>query len=225
MNLWNLAISDTSFNIVDIKPTNMEELTEVITAASCHPEQVLFFIFIYLLSSPRTWKDSLTSLLRQDATRSRCCQIVHHVFVLQKAFSNWSGETLITFFVLFLLKKKVQRLPMEQQPRLYKARRYTWPRPLRLARQGFFFSSCPVTPSYLFLLAVLKRSPTLAKFFPPALSRLLFLIFLNLRICIARPRHCTLVGFRAKRLFFFFFTFICSWTLSAYRCVNAHVVD
>jgi serine/threonine-protein phosphatase 2A regulatory subunit B len=43
MNLWNLAISDTSFNIVDIKPTNMEELTEVITAASCHPEQVLFF--------------------------------------------------------------------------------------------------------------------------------------------------------------------------------------
>eukprot|EP00960_Hanusia_phi_P053494 762125-Hanusia_phi.AAC.3 len=27
-------------DIVDIKPANMEELTEVITAASCHPEQV-----------------------------------------------------------------------------------------------------------------------------------------------------------------------------------------
>eukprot|EP00281_Chroomonas_sp_CCMP1168_P020319 CAMPEP_0206227794 /NCGR_PEP_ID=MMETSP0047_2-20121206/8818_1 /ASSEMBLY_ACC=CAM_ASM_000192 /TAXON_ID=195065 /ORGANISM="Chroomonas mesostigmatica_cf, Strain CCMP1168" /LENGTH=463 /DNA_ID=CAMNT_0053650979 /DNA_START=64 /DNA_END=1455 /DNA_ORIENTATION=+ len=37
INLWNLGISDTSFNIVDIKPTNMEELTEVITAAVCHP--------------------------------------------------------------------------------------------------------------------------------------------------------------------------------------------
>ena len=179
MNLWNLAISDTSFNIVDIKPTNMEELTEVITAASCHPEQVLFLIFIYLLSSPRTWKDSLTSLLRQDATRSRCCQIVHHVFVLQKAFSNWSGETLITFFVLFLLKKKVQRLPMEQQPRLYKARRYTWPRPLRLARQGFFFPSCPVTPSYLFYLRFWNARPHSQSFFPPPCHAFYFSFFLT----------------------------------------------
>ena len=28
INLWNLGISDQSFNIVDIKPVNMEELTE-----------------------------------------------------------------------------------------------------------------------------------------------------------------------------------------------------
>ena len=35
INLWNLAISDTSFNIVDIKPTNMEELTEVRACVSC----------------------------------------------------------------------------------------------------------------------------------------------------------------------------------------------
>ncbi|KXN67421.1 protein phosphatase 2A regulatory subunit PR55 [Conidiobolus coronatus NRRL 28638] len=37
INLWNLNISDRSFNIVDIKPVNMEELTEVITAAEFHP--------------------------------------------------------------------------------------------------------------------------------------------------------------------------------------------
>jgi len=37
INLWNLGISDKSFNIVDIKPVNMEELTEVITAAQFHP--------------------------------------------------------------------------------------------------------------------------------------------------------------------------------------------
>ncbi|KAK9448649.1 WD40-repeat-containing domain protein [Limtongia smithiae] len=37
INLWNLGISDQSFNIVDIKPANMEELTEVITAAEFHP--------------------------------------------------------------------------------------------------------------------------------------------------------------------------------------------
>jgi len=39
INLWNLSITDQSFNIVDIKPENMEELTEVITSAEFHPIQ------------------------------------------------------------------------------------------------------------------------------------------------------------------------------------------
>lgn len=39
INLWNLDINDQSFNIVDIKPENMEELTEVITSAEFHPSQ------------------------------------------------------------------------------------------------------------------------------------------------------------------------------------------
>lgn len=37
INLWNLAISDESYNIIDIKPANMEDLTEVITSAEFHP--------------------------------------------------------------------------------------------------------------------------------------------------------------------------------------------
>eukprot|EP00245_Coleochaete_scutata_P004418 TRINITY_DN169_c0_g1_i1.p1 TRINITY_DN169_c0_g1~~TRINITY_DN169_c0_g1_i1.p1 ORF type:complete len:524 (-),score=86.16 TRINITY_DN169_c0_g1_i1:750-2321(-) len=37
INLWNLEVSDQSFNIVDIKPVNMEDLTEVITCAEFHP--------------------------------------------------------------------------------------------------------------------------------------------------------------------------------------------
>ncbi|KAF0710189.1 Aste57867_5640 [Aphanomyces stellatus] len=37
INLWHLGVSDQSFNIVDIKPNNMEELTEVITSADFHP--------------------------------------------------------------------------------------------------------------------------------------------------------------------------------------------
>ncbi|CAA7408762.1 unnamed protein product [Spirodela intermedia] len=37
INLWNLEISYQSFNIVDVKPSNMEDLTEVITAAEFHP--------------------------------------------------------------------------------------------------------------------------------------------------------------------------------------------
>lgn len=39
INLWNLEVSDQSFNIVDIKPANMEDLTEVITSAEFHPTQ------------------------------------------------------------------------------------------------------------------------------------------------------------------------------------------
>ncbi|XP_057520032.1 serine/threonine protein phosphatase 2A 55 kDa regulatory subunit B beta isoform-like [Amaranthus tricolor] len=37
INLWNLEISNQSFNIVDVKPQNMEDLTEVITSAEFHP--------------------------------------------------------------------------------------------------------------------------------------------------------------------------------------------
>ncbi|KAG6518668.1 hypothetical protein ZIOFF_022148 [Zingiber officinale] len=37
INLWNLEISSQSFNIVDVKPANMEDLTEVITCAEFHP--------------------------------------------------------------------------------------------------------------------------------------------------------------------------------------------
>ncbi|GJN89043.1 hypothetical protein Rhopal_002017-T1 [Rhodotorula paludigena] len=45
VNLWNLNISDQSFNILDIKPVNMEELTEVITAAEFHPVSCNLFAY------------------------------------------------------------------------------------------------------------------------------------------------------------------------------------
>jgi serine/threonine-protein phosphatase 2A regulatory subunit B len=45
INLWNLNIQDQSFNIVDIKPANMEELTEVITAAEFHPKSCNQFMY------------------------------------------------------------------------------------------------------------------------------------------------------------------------------------
>ncbi|KAK2740748.1 protein phosphatase 2A regulatory subunit cdc55 [Myotisia sp. PD_48] len=45
VNLWNLNIHDQSFNIVDIKPANMEELTEVITAAEFHPTSCNWFMY------------------------------------------------------------------------------------------------------------------------------------------------------------------------------------
>lgn len=45
INLWNLAISDQSFNIVDIKPANMEELSEVITSSEFHPQHCNLFMY------------------------------------------------------------------------------------------------------------------------------------------------------------------------------------
>ncbi|OON21317.1 WD domain, G-beta repeat protein [Opisthorchis viverrini] len=45
INLWNLQITDQSFNIVDIKPANMEDLSEVITAAQFHPTACSLFIY------------------------------------------------------------------------------------------------------------------------------------------------------------------------------------
>ena len=37
INLWNLEVDDRAFNVVDLKPANMEDLTEVITSAAFHP--------------------------------------------------------------------------------------------------------------------------------------------------------------------------------------------
>lgn len=45
INMWNLEIADQGFNIVDIKPANMEELTEVITAAEFHPQHCNLFMY------------------------------------------------------------------------------------------------------------------------------------------------------------------------------------
>ncbi|VDO03310.1 unnamed protein product [Rodentolepis nana] len=45
INLWHLNVSDQSFNIVDIKPANMEELSEVITSAEFHPTSCSLFMY------------------------------------------------------------------------------------------------------------------------------------------------------------------------------------
>ena len=37
INLWHLDVSDCSFNILDIKPSSMEELTEARPSLACSP--------------------------------------------------------------------------------------------------------------------------------------------------------------------------------------------
>ena len=45
INLWNLNSSDIAFNVVDVKPPTIEDLTEVITSATFHPKQGNLFMY------------------------------------------------------------------------------------------------------------------------------------------------------------------------------------
>ncbi len=45
INLWSLENHLTAYNIVDLKPTNIEELAEVITHVEFHPRRSDIFVF------------------------------------------------------------------------------------------------------------------------------------------------------------------------------------
>lgn len=45
INLWNLNISSSCFNIVDVKPSQMESLSKVITSADFHPDHCHTFLY------------------------------------------------------------------------------------------------------------------------------------------------------------------------------------
>lgn len=70
VNLWNLQVSNTSFNVVDIKPTNMEDLTEVITAAACHPKHSHQFV----------WSNSRGAIRLSDMRSAALCDEHSKVF-------------------------------------------------------------------------------------------------------------------------------------------------
>ncbi|CAM9170247.1 unnamed protein product, partial [Choristocarpus tenellus] len=72
INLWNLEITDHSFNIVDMKPKNMEELTEVITSATFHPSHCNVFMY----------SSSRGCIKIGDMRASALCD--HHAKVLEK---------------------------------------------------------------------------------------------------------------------------------------------
>ncbi|KAJ7217281.1 protein phosphatase 2A regulatory B subunit [Mycena pura] len=69
VNLWNLNVHDQSFNIVDIKPQNMEELTEVITSASFHPLQCNLFMYTSSKASIRLADMREAALCSQHSKR------------------------------------------------------------------------------------------------------------------------------------------------------------
>jgi len=67
INLWNLEITDKSFNIVDIKPENMENLTEVITAAENHPRDCQTFVYSSSKGTVRLCDQRSSALCDQHA--------------------------------------------------------------------------------------------------------------------------------------------------------------
>ena len=71
INLWNLGIQDHSFNIVDIKPVNMEELTEVITAAEFHPSHCNQFMYSSSKGTIKLADMRESALCDQHAKRKR----------------------------------------------------------------------------------------------------------------------------------------------------------
>lgn len=78
INLWNLNIQDQSFNIVDIKPANMEELTEVITAAEFHPQSCNWFMYASSKGTIKLADMRESALCDQHAKRksSQHCSLV-----------------------------------------------------------------------------------------------------------------------------------------------------
>ncbi|XP_052175968.1 serine/threonine protein phosphatase 2A 55 kDa regulatory subunit B beta isoform-like isoform X4 [Diospyros lotus] len=83
INLWNLEISNQSFNIVDVKPANMEDLTEVITSAEFHPSHCNMLAY----------SSSKGSIRLIDLRQSALCDTHSKLFEEQEAAGSRSFFT------------------------------------------------------------------------------------------------------------------------------------
>ncbi|XP_036424738.1 serine/threonine-protein phosphatase 2A 55 kDa regulatory subunit B beta isoform [Colossoma macropomum] len=120
INLWNLDITDRSFNIVDLKPENMEELSEVITVAEFHPHHCHLMAFSSSTGTTRLCDMRSRALCDQHAklfeeavdpaNRSFFSEIISSVSDVK--FSH-SGRYLLT---RDYLSAKVWDLNMENKP-------------------------------------------------------------------------------------------------------------
>mmetsp|Transcript_11987 Transcript_11987/g.36520 ORF Transcript_11987/g.36520 Transcript_11987/m.36520 type:complete len:459 (+) Transcript_11987:185-1561(+) len=68
VNLWHLERGNTGFNVLDIKPENMEDLNEVITCAEFHPENCNLFAISTSRASVKLM-DLRTAALCDEAVR------------------------------------------------------------------------------------------------------------------------------------------------------------
>lgn len=74
VNLWNLNISNSCFNIVDVKPSSMETLTEVITSADAHPIDCHTFMYTSSRGSVRLGDMRAAALCDQHSKVFECVE-------------------------------------------------------------------------------------------------------------------------------------------------------
>lgn len=124
INLWNLNIQDQSFNIVDIKPANMEELTEVITAAEFHPQSCNWFMYASSKGTIKLADMRQRALCDEHAKREIPCHIQAYFDTLL-TFSRIRTRRGSLFPLLLLrnhllyLRRALQlRWPLHSLPRL-----------------------------------------------------------------------------------------------------------
>lgn len=100
INLWNLNIQNESFNIVDIKPTNMEELTEVITAAEFHPQSCNWFMYASSKGTIKLADMRQSALCDNHAKRRLAClpTIVLHSLIFNTEFEQEEDPASRSFF-------------------------------------------------------------------------------------------------------------------------------
>ena len=101
--LWIYHSTNGSTDIVDIKPANMEELTEVITAAEFHPTQCNVFMY----------SSSKSNIKLADMRDSALCDRHAKSVYPRPALSSQTDH-----FVMQCLKKKRTRLTAPSSPKL-----------------------------------------------------------------------------------------------------------
>ena len=132
VNLWNLAINDVSFNVVDLKPPSMDELNEVITCAEFHPSSCSQFAYSTSKGSVRLSDLRVSSLCdtpirsfveeEDPSTKSFFSEIISSIsdikftqdgkYILARDYLTLKVSLFfkkITLF-FFLLKKKVNNV-------------------------------------------------------------------------------------------------------------------
>ncbi|QDZ25521.1 serine/threonine protein phosphatase 2A [Chloropicon primus] len=80
INLWNFEVMNESFNIVDMQPGNMDELTEVITSALFHPNHCNILAY----------SSSKGTIRLTDLRASALCDTSTKVFDVQRPQENHS---------------------------------------------------------------------------------------------------------------------------------------
>ena len=77
--------------IVDIKPANMEELTEVITAAEFHPTECNLFVYSTSKGMLRLC-DMRSQALCDKYSKCKSLNVVHHLINTNKCIDKWTKE-------------------------------------------------------------------------------------------------------------------------------------